>query len=102
MNGESAAVRVTHLCVLVSLLALGLAACGDGEGAPVTALLQVSGLDERPDNVACIAPAREPGPAGDNVPELLSETGCLNTSSPGAPPLLSLIPYGLNAGFWSD
>lgn len=38
----------------------------------------------------------------DNVPDLLSETGCLNTASAGAPPLLDLIPYGVNAAFWSD
>jgi uncharacterized repeat protein (TIGR03806 family) len=38
----------------------------------------------------------------DPVPELLSATGCLNSASNGAPPLLSLIPYGLNAPFWSD
>ncbi len=40
--------------------------------------------------------------ASDGVPELLSETGCLNTAAAGAPPLLDLIPYGLNAAFWSD
>jgi uncharacterized repeat protein (TIGR03806 family) len=38
----------------------------------------------------------------DNVPDLLSETGCVNMSEAGAPPLLDLIPYGLNAAFWSD
>ena len=42
------------------------------------------------------------GGGGDNVPQLLSDTGCINTSSPGAPPNLSLIPYSLNAPFWSD
>ncbi|MCS6286580.1 MAG: PQQ-dependent sugar dehydrogenase [Nitrospira sp.] len=40
--------------------------------------------------------------SGYNVPQQLSATGCINTSSPGAPPLSSLIPYRLNAGFWSD
>ncbi|MEX1994861.1 MAG: PQQ-dependent sugar dehydrogenase [Steroidobacteraceae bacterium] len=39
---------------------------------------------------------------GDNVPQLLSQTGCINTSAAGAPPLLTLIPYTLNAPFWSD
>jgi uncharacterized repeat protein (TIGR03806 family) len=39
---------------------------------------------------------------GDNVPQQLSATGCINTDSPGAPPLLSLIPYSVNAPFWSD
>ena len=39
---------------------------------------------------------------GDNVPQQLSATGCLNTTSAGAPPLLSLIPYAPNAAFWSD
>lgn len=39
---------------------------------------------------------------GDNVPQLLSQTGCLNTTAAGAPPLLSLIPYRPNAQFWSD
>ncbi|MBH0205578.1 MAG: hypothetical protein HP498_07130, partial [Nitrospira sp.] len=42
------------------------------------------------------------GGGSDNVPQLLSATGCINTSSPGAPPLLSLIPYRPNAPFWSD
>jgi uncharacterized repeat protein (TIGR03806 family) len=42
------------------------------------------------------------GGGGDNVPQLLSQTGCINTSAAGAPPLLSLIPYALNAPFWSD
>ncbi len=42
------------------------------------------------------------GTGGDNVPQLLSETGCLNASAAGAPPLLTLIPYALNAPFWSD
>jgi uncharacterized repeat protein (TIGR03806 family) len=38
----------------------------------------------------------------DNVPQQLSQTGCINTSAAGAPPLLSLIPYRPNAQFWSD
>ena len=42
------------------------------------------------------------GGGGDNVPQELSATGCINTSSAGAPPLLSLIPYAPNAAFWSD
>ena len=42
------------------------------------------------------------GGGGDNVPQQLSATGCINTSSPGAPPLQSLIPYKPNAQFWSD
>jgi uncharacterized repeat protein (TIGR03806 family) len=42
------------------------------------------------------------GVGGDNVPQQLSATGCINTSSPGAPPLPSLIPYRPNAAFWSD
>jgi uncharacterized repeat protein (TIGR03806 family) len=42
------------------------------------------------------------GGGGDNVPQQLSQTGCINTTSAGAPPLLSLIPYTLNAPFWSD
>ena len=42
------------------------------------------------------------GGGSDNVPQLLSQTGCLNTSAAGAPPLLSLIPFRPNAAFWSD
>ncbi len=38
----------------------------------------------------------------DNVPQLLSETGCANMLEPGAPPLLSLIPFAPNAALWSD
>jgi uncharacterized repeat protein (TIGR03806 family) len=39
---------------------------------------------------------------GDNVPHTLSETGCVNTTASGAPPLLSLIPFRPNAALWSD
>ncbi len=42
------------------------------------------------------------GGGGDNVPQQLSQTGCINTASAGAPPLLNLIPYAPNAAFWSD
>ena len=42
------------------------------------------------------------GGGGDNVPQQLSATGCINTSAAGAPPLLTLIPYSPNAAFWSD
>jgi len=42
------------------------------------------------------------GGGGDNVPQQLSATGCINTTSAGAPPLLTLIPYAPNAAFWSD
>jgi len=42
------------------------------------------------------------GGGGDNVPQQLSATSCINTSAAGAPPLLSLIPYAPNAAFWSD
>jgi uncharacterized repeat protein (TIGR03806 family) len=42
------------------------------------------------------------GGGGDNVPQELSATGCISTASAGAPPLDSLIPYTLNAPFWSD
>ncbi|HEY7754579.1 MAG TPA: PQQ-dependent sugar dehydrogenase [Steroidobacteraceae bacterium] len=42
------------------------------------------------------------GGTADNVPQLLSQTGCINTAAAGAPPLLSLIPYRPNAPFWSD
>ena len=42
------------------------------------------------------------GGGSDNVPDLLSETGCIDTAEAGAPELDSLIPYGLNAAFWSD
>ncbi len=42
------------------------------------------------------------GGGGDNVPQQLSATGCINTSAAGAPPLLTLIPYAPNAAFWSD
>jgi uncharacterized repeat protein (TIGR03806 family) len=42
------------------------------------------------------------GGGGDNVPQQLSATGCINTSSAGAPPLLTLIPYAPNAAFWTD
>ena len=42
------------------------------------------------------------GGGGDNVPQQLSATGCINTTSAGAPPLLRLIPYTVNAPFWSD
>jgi len=37
-----------------------------------------------------------------NVPSQLSATGCISTEAPGAQPLSSLIPYAINAPFWSD
>ena len=40
--------------------------------------------------------------SGDNVPDQLSATGCIDTGAPGAPPLANLIPYSPNASFWSD
>jgi len=40
--------------------------------------------------------------SADNVPQLLSETGCANMSEAGAPPMLSLIPFAPNAVLWSD
>jgi uncharacterized repeat protein (TIGR03806 family) len=42
------------------------------------------------------------GSGSDNVSDLLSETGCIDVAAAGAPELDSLIPYGLNAAFWSD
>jgi uncharacterized repeat protein (TIGR03806 family) len=42
------------------------------------------------------------GGGSDNVPQQLSATGCINTTSAGAPPLLTLIPYAPNAAYWSD
>ena len=42
------------------------------------------------------------GSGSDNVPDLLSETGCIDVAIAGAPELDSLIPYGLNVAFWSD
>jgi uncharacterized repeat protein (TIGR03806 family) len=42
------------------------------------------------------------GGGGDNVPQQLSATGCISTTSAGAPPLPYLIPYRPNAPFWSD
>jgi uncharacterized repeat protein (TIGR03806 family) len=42
------------------------------------------------------------GGGDDNVPQQLSASGCIDTGSPGAPPLDSLIPYRPNAPFWSD
>lgn len=38
---------------------------------------------------------------GSSVPALLSETGCVNAASPSQP-AAGLIPYALNAPFWSD
>ncbi len=42
------------------------------------------------------------GGGGGTIPSQLSATGCINTTSAGAPPLLTLIPYAPNAAFWSD
>jgi uncharacterized repeat protein (TIGR03806 family) len=42
------------------------------------------------------------GGGTDNVPQMLSATGCIDTSAAGAPPQLALIPYRPNAPFWSD
>jgi uncharacterized repeat protein (TIGR03806 family) len=41
------------------------------------------------------------GSTSDNFPRLLSQTGCVDSSNP-ALPAAGLIPYGVNAPFWSD
>ncbi len=41
------------------------------------------------------------GSGGVDIPESLSETGCVSTSDP-AEPASGLIPYRVNAPFWSD
>ncbi len=42
------------------------------------------------------------GSGGDNVPHDLAATGCIDSATPGAPPLDALIPFKPNAPFWSD
>jgi uncharacterized repeat protein (TIGR03806 family) len=37
-----------------------------------------------------------------NMPQQLSQTGCISTATPGAPMSSSTIPYTINAPFWSD
>ncbi len=41
------------------------------------------------------------GSSSDNFPRLLSQTGCVNTTDP-TQPASGLIPYTVNAPFWSD
>ena len=73
---------------------LGVSAFGQGEDGELYVLDYGRGAIRRL--------AFTQGGGSDHVPDLLSETGCLNLEAAGAPPLLSLIPYGLNAAFWSD
>lgn len=55
-----------------------------------------SGLDARPSNRSCVANA-----AGGQLPLRLSETGCFEASNPSEP-VLSMLPFDVNAPLWSD
>jgi uncharacterized repeat protein (TIGR03806 family) len=59
------------------------------------------GLDRRPPNSSCHAPAA-PVPAGlAGLPPTLSASGCFEAADPTRP-LPALIPYAINVPFWSD
>lgn len=66
---------------------LAIAGCGGGVGV---------GLDERPVNESCLAPA---GSAG--MPERLGSTGCFDPVDL-LRPAPGLVPYSVNAPLWSD
>lgn len=88
--------------------ALVVAACSGG-GAPTDAggdrgddavpsdapATSTSGLDSRPANATCVAPA-----VG-SVAQLLSQTGCVDPANPTRP-AGGLVPYDINVPFWSD
>ncbi len=58
-----------------------------------------SGLEFRPSNTTCLAPSELP--PNNNIPTLLSETGCFSANDP-TQAAEGLIPYDLNVPFWSD
>jgi uncharacterized repeat protein (TIGR03806 family) len=66
-----------------------LAGCGASTGTP-------SGLDERPRNTTCLAPATPEG-----MPSQIGATGCFDPSDLRRP-ATGLIPYDVIAPLWSD
>jgi uncharacterized repeat protein (TIGR03806 family) len=59
------------------------------------------GLDARPVNSSCSAPARPTGEPGDPFPSLLSLTGCVAADDPREPSP-GLIAYEVNSPLFSD
>lgn len=59
------------------------------------------GLEERPSNVSCRAPARPSGAPGDPFPKTLAATGCLDPSDLRRP-APGVIPYDVNVPLFSD
>jgi uncharacterized repeat protein (TIGR03806 family) len=75
-----------------------LAGCGGGgrsAGGPIV------GLDDRPRNATCTAPASIPDSGSQGLPPLLSATGCFDAANPNRPGP-ALIPYSVNMPLWSD
>ena len=54
------------------------------------------GLDTRPTNATCLAPATEA-----DMPAMLSLTGCVDATDP-TKPAAGLIPYDVRSPLWSD
>jgi uncharacterized repeat protein (TIGR03806 family) len=54
------------------------------------------GLDQRPTNTTCLAPATEA-----DMPTTLSATGCVDATDP-TKPAAGLIPYDVRSPLWSD
>lgn len=70
---------------------------GAGGRAPVVRY----GLEERPSNQSCRAPARPSGLPGDTFPKTLAATGCLDPSDLRRP-APGVIPYDVNVPLFSD
>jgi uncharacterized repeat protein (TIGR03806 family) len=70
-------------------------------GAGGSSALLPYGLDARPANPTCLAPARPDAPAPAAFPSTLSATGCFEPQQPSKP-LAGVIPFEVNAPLWSD
>ena len=74
----------------------GAGAAGTGGGAGGQAGSNTFGLDQRPTNTTCLAPATEA-----DMPAKLSLTGCVDATDP-TKPAAGLIPYDVRSPLWSD
>lgn len=59
------------------------------------------GIDARPVNATCVAPARPTGKMGDPFPKTLKATGCVDRGDPSKM-ATGVIPYTVRSPLWSD
>lgn len=59
------------------------------------------GLEQRPKNTTCLAPAKPPEASAGSFPTSIKDTGCFDKTNPRKP-LPAAIPYGVASALWSD